>query len=291
MPGTILIGTASWTDHEPFYPPEVTGTDRLAWYAERFPYVEIDSSFYRVPGSRMTAGWVQRTPDHFVMGIKAHKSMTFHERQDGVPIPPSEATLRNFENALYPLRESGKLGAILYQWPPWFKPSEANFEELLKTRERHPEDQVAVEFRHRSWADPGTWERVVDLLSEANLTYCCVDEPQHGSGTMSRVAAVTTPTLAMLRLHGRNAGTWYKRVEKTGHRFDYVYPPTEIDEIAANVRLLAELAESVHIAINTNNNSQGPINVLALAEAVQLPYRNPELLAELRTEVGLPLDQ
>jgi uncharacterized protein YecE (DUF72 family) len=291
MPGKILIGTASWTDHEPFYPPGVTGTERLSWYAKRFPYVEIDSSFYHGPGSKVTAGWAQRTPDDFVMGIKAHRSMTLHERQDGVPVPPSEATIRDFENALYPIRESGKLGAILYQWPPWFKPSPASFDELVKTRERHPDDQVAIEFRNREWGESETWERVVDLLSEAKLTYCCVDEPQHGTGTMSRVVAVTTPKLAMLRLHGRNAGTWYKRVEKTGHRFDYVYPATEIDEITANVRLLAELAESVHVAINTNNNSQGPINALALAEALQLPYRNPDLLAELRTAVGLPLDR
>jgi uncharacterized protein YecE (DUF72 family) len=287
MLGQILIGTASWTDHEPFYPADVTGTERLSWYAERFPYVEIDSSFYRVPGSRMSAGWVQRTPDHFVMGIKAHKSMTLHERQDGVPVPPSEATLRDFENALYPLRESGKLGAILYQWPPWFKPSPQSFDELLKTRERHPDDQVAIEFRHRAWGEPETWDRVVDLLSEARLTYCCVDEPQHGSGTMSRVVAATTPKLAMIRLHGRNAGTWYKRVEKTGHRFDYIYPPHEIEEISANVRLLAQLSESVHVAINTNNNSQGPINALALAEILGLPYSNGPLLADLRQAVGL----
>jgi len=290
MPRMILIGTASWTDHEPFYPLGVTGTERLSWYAERFPYDEIDSSFYHVPGSRVAAGWAQRAPDDFVMGIKSHMSMTIHERQDGVPVAPSEAKIRDFENALYPIRASGKLGAVLYQWPPWFKPSEADCDELLKTRERHLDDQVAIEFRHRGWGEGETRDRVVDLVSEAKLTYCCVDEPQRGTGTMSRVVAATTPHLAMLRLHGRNAGSWYERVEKTGHRFDYVYPAAEIDEIAANVRLLAELADSVHIAINTNNNAQGPINALALAEALQLPYRSPDLLAEFRTAVGLPLD-
>jgi hypothetical protein len=108
---------------------------------------------------------------------------------------------------------------------------------------------------------------------------------------MTRVVSVTTPKLGMVRLHGRNAATWYKRVEKTGHRFDYLYPPSEIEEIAANVRLLAELSASVHVAVNTNNNSQGPINALALAEALQFPYRNPDLLAELRTAVDLPLDR
>ena len=177
MLGQILIGTASWTDHEPFYPADVTGTERLSWYAERFPYVEIDSSFYRVPGSRMSAGWVQRTPDHFVMGIKAHKSMTLHERQDGVPVPPSEATLRDFENALYPLRESGKLGAILYQWPPWFKPSPQSFDELLKTRERHPDDQVAIEFRHRAWGGWSTCSRRRDSPTAASTSPSMVQAP------------------------------------------------------------------------------------------------------------------
>jgi uncharacterized protein YecE (DUF72 family) len=111
--------------------------------------------------------------------------------------------------------------------------------------------------------------------------------PVVGGRSRARVITATTPKLAMIRLHGRNAGTWYKRVEKTGHRFDYIYPPHEIEEIAANVRLLAQLSESVHVAINTNNNAQGPINALALAEILGLPYSNGPLLADLRQAVGL----
>jgi len=282
--GKILIGTASWTDHQPFFPPEVKGTERLVWYSKLFPYVEIDSSFYHVPKVKTTAGWADTTPDDFVMGIKAHKSMTLHERQDGVPVPASANLIGWFDEALAPLRESGKLGAILYQWPPWFKPSEESFEELLKARERHPKDQVAIEFRNRAWSEPKTWARAVDLLSEARLTYCCVDEPQHGSGTMPPLLATTTSALAMLRLHGRNKETWYKRVEKTGHRFDYFYSSQELEEIAQTVRLLAEEAEAVHVAINTNNGAQGPVNALALAEVLDLPYKRPEVLANLWAE-------
>jgi len=280
--GKILVGTASWTDHVPFFPAGVRGTERLTWYAQRFPYVEIDSSFYHVPKAKTTAGWAETTPAAFVMGIKAHKSMTLHERTDGVPVPASDTLLGWFEEAVAPLRDRGKLGAILYQWPPWFKPSPASFEELVKARERHPQDQVAIEFRNRAWAEPETWARVTDLLSEARLTYCCVDEPQHGSGTMPPLVATTTPGLAMLRLHGRNKETWYRRVEKTGHRFDYVYSPSELDEIAATVHVLAEAADAVHVAVNTNNGAQGPVNALALAEVLNLANQNPDLLRELR---------
>ncbi|HVB13553.1 MAG TPA: DUF72 domain-containing protein [Candidatus Dormibacteraeota bacterium] len=282
MAGKILVGTASWTDHVPFYPPEVKGTARLTWYAQHFPYVEIDSSFYHVPKAKTTAGWAESTPADFVMGIKAHKSMTLHERKDGIPQPASDKLIGWFEEALVPLRESGKLGTILYQWPPWFKPTPASFDELVKTRERHPDDQVAIEFRNRAWAEPEIWDRVIDLLSEARLTYCCVDEPQHGSGTMPFLVTTTTPELALVRLHGRNKEAWYKKVEKTGHRFDYFYSPTELAEIAENVRLLSEAAAAVHVAVNTNNGAQGPVNALALAQALELPTQNPEMLADLR---------
>ena len=281
MTARILVGTASWTDHDPFYPPGVTGADRLVWYAEHFPYVEIDSSYYHIPPARVTAGWAARTPDGFMMDIKAHRTMTLHERQAGKPVPPSEEDLRWFEFALNPLREAGKLGAILYQWPPWFTATPASFDELARVRERHPDDRVAIEFRHRSWGEPETWERVTDLLSEAKLTYCCVDEPQIGSGTMTPVVAATTPELAIIRLHGRNARTWYKRVEKTGQRFDWWYAEEELDEIAKSVRDLAEAAAEVHVSVNTNGYNQGPVNALKLAGVLDLPQADPRLLAEL----------
>lgn len=282
MAGKILVGTGSWSQHVPFYPPGIRGPERLTWYAKHFPYVEVDASFYYIPSVKTTTSWAERTPADFVMGIKAHKTMTLHKRKEGKPVPASDKQLEWFENAVRPLRARGKLGVILYQWPPWFKPCPASFDDLVKARERHPEDQVAIEFRNREWAQPDTWARVVDLLSEARLTYCCVDEPQHGSGTMPFTVATTTPELAMVRLHGRNKEAWYGKVERTGQRFDYLYSPRELEEIAEKVRTLAEAAESVLVAVNTNNGAQGPVNALALAEALDLPYQNPSLLSELR---------
>ncbi len=288
MAGRVLIGTASWTDHAPFYPTGVRGKERLAWYARHFGYVEIDSSFYHIPTAKVTTAWAETTPPEFIFGIKAHRSMTLHERKEGKVVPATDQQLSWFESALKPLRDSGKLGAILYQWPPWFKPTPANFDLLVQARERHPDDQVAIEFRNREWGAPETWERVVDLLSEARLTYCCVDEPQLGSGSMSGVVVATTPQIAMLRMHGRNAHTWYRKVEKTGHRFDYFYSAQELEEVASHVRTLAEAAESVQVAVNTNNSNQGPVNALALAEILELPIADSKLLGELRGQVGDP---
>lgn len=278
----ILIGTASWTDHVPFYPRGVSGPDRLEWYARHFPMVEVDSSFYRIPPARVTAAWVRRTPPGFVMNVKAHRTMTLHERRDGRPVPPSAQDLEWFEAALSPLREGGRLGAILYQWPPWFTASPANMEELLTVRERHPRDRVAVEFRHRSWGEPQVFHTLTDLLGEAGITYCAVDEPQVGSGSMAPLLATTTSGLAMLRLHGRNRRTWYRRVERTGERFDWWYDRRELEEIADRVRQLAREAAEVHVVINTNRGNQGPVNGLALAEILALPFADSSFLGELR---------
>ncbi len=286
MSGRILVGTASWTDHDPFYPRGVTGTQRLAWYARHLPYVEIDSSFYRIPSPRITQTWADRTPPDFIMDIKAFRTMTLHERQAGRPVPPSPEDIGAFEAAVLPLRESGKLGAILYQFPPWFTAAPQSFDELARLRDRHPEDRVAVEFRHRSWGAPEVWERVTDLLAEARLTYCCVDEPQIGSGTMPPLLATTTSELAMIRLHGRNAQTWYRRVERTGQRFDYFYPPAELEDIGRRVERLAASAREVHVSVNTNRVNQGPVNALALASILRLPFADPALLAELRAAPG-----
>jgi len=286
--GRILIGTASWSDHRPFYPKGVSGAKELPWYAEHFPYVEIDSSFYHIPPARVTDVWARRTPADFLMDIKAHKTMTLHQREAGRVVPPTEKDLEWFEYALRPLRDSGKLGCVLYQFPPWFTYSPANMDALAEVRERHPKDKVAIEFRHRSWGDPKNWERVADLLAEAKLTYCCVDEPQIGSGTMTPVVAATTPELAMIRLHGRNQHTWYKKVEKTGHRFDYWYAHDELEEIAQRVRELAEAAAEVHVSLNTNNSNQGPVNALKLAGILDLPQADPRLLAELEGAARAP---
>jgi uncharacterized protein YecE (DUF72 family) len=138
----VRIGTCSWADEalsKHWYPPGTAPRDRLPYYAERFSTVEVDSTYYRVPDEKMVRGWAERTPDGFVMHIKAFGLMTRHpvkleqvppELRDGLPVdhrgrvdrPPREqraGVFSMFLAALEPLRSSGKLGGILFLMPPY----------------------------------------------------------------------------------------------------------------------------------------------------------------------------
>src|ERR1039458_2192340 len=198
----ILVGTCNWVDHEEFYPDELRGRrqrERLAFYARYFPLVEIDSSFYGIPTPDRVADWVARTPDDFLFNIKAYRSLTGHEREQGRPRPPTDDEERAFLEALAPLRQSGKLGAIHYQYPPWVVSGPAGREALLRRRARPPGDVIAVGFRPRPWFEGERLAETEDLLRELDCTLVGVDAPQLGSGTAPPHLAVTSHRLGVAR--------------------------------------------------------------------------------------------
>ena len=287
MATRLLVGTCNWADHAPFYPPGLPPADRLRYYAELFPIVEVDSSFYGIPTPRTTQRWAAITPDDFVFNVKAYRSMTGHERVDGRPRRPTAGELAAFEAALAPLRAAGKLRAVHYQFPPWFTATPENLAELSALAERHGDDLVAVEFRHRSFGDPERWPLVMDLLREARLTYCCVDEPQIGSGSMPPLRAVTAE-LAMVRFHGRNQRTWYRGGPRSGDRFDYRYTLAELTEWLSPIRELGVATAEVHLLFNNNQQNYAVLNALELASLLQLdrPRLGPSLPAG---QTDLPL--
>src|SRR5438046_6420046 len=154
----IRIGTCSWADEslsKYFYPPQVKGAEeRLHYYTDRFDTVEANSTYYRLPEREMVQKWAERTPDGFVMHVKAFGLMTRHpvkleqvppELREGLPVddrgrvdrPPRDAragVFRVFLDALEPLRASGKLGGILFQMPPYvvWKPSSLDYLEWAR---------------------------------------------------------------------------------------------------------------------------------------------------------------
>src|SRR5439155_97557 len=111
---------------------------------------------------------------------------------------------------LEPLRKSGKLGAILLQYPDWFVISKANKEEILHARELLPDDRLAVEFRNATWMSERNRAETLSFLGEHGLIYVSVDEPQGFPSSIPPVAAVTNDALAIVRFHGRNAENWKK---------------------------------------------------------------------------------
>lgn len=279
--GRVLVGTCAWSDHEDFYPPGLPPRERLAYYARFFPLVEIDSTFYALQPARNFALWASRTPDGFVFNVKAYGALTRHHRQ---PRPGEEdvaALFRRFSESLEPLRAAGKLRAILFQFPPWFTAGPASEAYLRYCREALPDDLLAVEFRHRSWFREGRARETLALLSRHGFVHVVCDEPQVGSGTVPLVPAVTNPALAILRLHGRNAATWYRSGKTSAERFDYLYSRTELAGLLGTVSRLEEAAAEVHVLMNNNRANFAVRNALDMMELLGQPV--PE-----RDERGVP---
>ena len=303
----ILVGTCNWLDHEEFYPAELRGKrqkERLGFYARYFPLVEIDSSFYGIPRPEVVQGWVDRTPPGFRFNIKAYKSLTGHERDQGRPRDATREEIRDFLDCLEPLRDSGRLVAIHYQYPPWFTNRPDARERILEARERHPDDIVAVEFRHRSWFDEGRWAETEELLRELDISYVGVDAPQLGSGTAPPHLAVTSPRLCLVRFHGRNYQTWYKKTKTTGERFDYLYRPQELRQWVPAIEAAADSGVPVHVLLNNNRSNYAVVNAFDMAHLLDIGLpRPPEPIIErirerdgdvpawVRAAVPLPPDE
>lgn len=275
----VLIGTCSWTDptllESGWYPETIAkkADERLRYYAERFPIVENDASYYAIPDPKQAKLWVERTPEEFRMNFKAFGTITTHptdpkrlpkELREALPMEalakkrlypkdfPKEVLDEihaRFWVGLEPLRKSGKLGAILLQYPEWFPIGSKNKAEILHARELLPDDTLAVEFRNHTWMEERNQKETLAFLRENGLSYVSVDEPQGFPSSIPPVAAVTAP-LAIVRFHGRNAENWKKPGLTAAERFDYSYSKSELEEWLPKIRRLEEEADEVHLLMN-----------------------------------------
>ncbi len=298
---TILVGTASWTDPTlikcgRFYPKEARSSEaRLRYYATRFPMVEVNSSYYALPSTANAALWAERTPGGFVFNVKAFRLFTGHQTPlDALPVPIREAlppalkAKRNvyykdlpaestdllwqwFLDALLPLREAGKLGAIHFQFAPWVVTHPRAFDHIAACRTRIGDAPMSVEFRHRSWfADDERTRSTLAFEREHRITHVVVDEPQGFANSVPPVWETTTDQLAVVRLHGRNAETWnIKGATSASDRFNYDYPDDQLAELAASIRRLAQRVAQVHVVFNNNYEDQGQRNATTLLQILQ----------------------
>lgn len=268
----IRVGTCAWSDHEEYFPKGLPPGERLAYYAQHFNIVEVDSSFYHLQPPKWYASWAQKTPHSFVFNVKAYGAMTRHHRE---PRPGEEdigEVFRRFAASVEPLREAGKLKALHFQFPPWFTCNAESKEWVQFCREYFASEIVAVEFRHNSWFLGPNREETLAFLKRIQAVNVICDEPQVGSGTVPTVVAVTDPRLAVVRFHGRNARTWYIKAEKTAQRFDYLYNQEELAGWVGPVReALEPVAEEVHLLMNNNRSNYAVRNALDLMELLGMP--------------------
>jgi len=286
MAATVRIGTCSWADEalsKWFYPPKLPAKERLAWYAQHFDTVEVDSTFYRLPSESMVQGWAERTPDEFTMHIKAFGLMTRHpvkaevipeDLREEMPVddrgrvdrPPRELRAEIFDRflaALEPLRTTGKLGGILFQLPPYIVYKDTSLEYLEWARAQLEGYEMLVEFRHRSWLDEENRVDSLSFLERIGASYVVVDAPRSDTARnlVPTVVATTSP-LAYVRFHGRNLGTWNKRGGSAAERFDYLYTDEELEEWVEPLQELAGETEEAYAFFNNNASSEDPDNPL-----------------------------
>jgi uncharacterized protein YecE (DUF72 family) len=299
----IRIGTCSWADDalsKYFYPPKFPAKERLAYYADHFDTVEVDSTYYRLPSESMVQGWAERTPDDFIMHIKAFGLMTRHpvkvdvlpdDLRDAMPVdergrvdrPPRELrgeVFRRFLGALEPLRVAGKLGGILFQLPSYIVFKEHSFEYLEWAREQLDSDTMLVEFRHRSWLDEENVAETLSFLERIGAAYVTVDAPKSASAKnlVPTVPAVTS-SIAYVRFHGRNLETWNKRGGSAAERFDYLYSDEELAEWVPILQELAGQSQEAYAFFNNNSSSVDPNNPVGrISQAADGAFRLRKLL-------------
>jgi uncharacterized protein YecE (DUF72 family) len=175
-----------------------------------------------------------------------------------------------YERAISPLREAGKLQAVLFQFPKWVLPGERAWTHIDECIERLGGYQLATEFRQHSWFDDKHRAATIERERARGLVHVTVDAPPGKSSAIPTVWAVTNPRLGILRLHGRNEATWDdKAAQAASDRFNYDYSDAELEDIANAVAENASGLEQLHIIFNNNYEDQGQRNAKTLEVVIR----------------------
>ncbi|MGW0815786.1 DUF72 domain-containing protein [Streptomyces viridiviolaceus] len=272
--GDVLVGACSWTDRQlvasGWYPRGRRDAEgRLRHYASRLPVVEVDAGYYALPSARNSRLWVERTPDGFRFDVKVFSLLTGHPtRVEALPADlraglggDGRGLLRRgqaspglldevwgrFAEAVEPLRAAGRLGTVLFQFPPWFAPGTESEDTLLARVERTAGLPIAVEFRHPGWWAAEHAEGTRALLAGLGAGAVGVDTGQGLAGSLPPVVPVTRRSLAVVRFHGRS--TAWGRGSKED-RFRYDYDVTELAAWVPRLRRAARRTDELHVLFN-----------------------------------------
>ncbi len=292
----IHIGTCSWTERTlvetgEFYPKGVSSAEeRLRFYASHFHTVEVDSTYYAIPPVRTAELWAERTPGDFIFNIKVYGALTGHgtdPRTLPKPLrellPAADKGKRNihikepeflnaiagaFVSFLAPLRSAGRLGLLVFQYPPWFLYKPSHLAYVLTCKELVGDLPIAVEFRNGSWITEHHRETVFKFLRDNGITYITADEPQFGTlATVPFLPEVTTD-IAYLRLHGRNRENWLRKGIETSMRYSYQYSGQELKRFAGTVKELSHRAKTVFVMFNNCHGNFAVRNAMEMLDLV-----------------------
>lgn len=273
----VRVGTSGWsyptgqgTWNGIFYPEAASrgkkkgGFDDLAFYAEHFDTVEVNSSFYRVPAPETAKGWAARTPNDFEFSLKLYQKFThpemFVKATGKDPADLDRKDVDAFRAAIEPLAAAGKLGALLAQFPASFKNEPASrgyLEWLLEAFRDYP---LAVELRHRSFSDDPA--ETLQLLGAHDAALVQIDEPKFRFSIRQDLVA-NVKTFYYMRLHGRNAAQWWTH-EKSEDRYNYLYSAAELDPIVEAADEASRAVKKTYLYANNHFSAKSVANAATI---------------------------
>jgi uncharacterized protein YecE (DUF72 family) len=291
----LLIGTSGWsypkgkgTWNGLFYPSTRSkrdGTrdfDELRYYAEHFDTVEVNSTFYGQPRADITRTWVERTRPAFDFSVKLYQKFTHPSMFKDAALrraPGAEGVLLDllaqvtqsdideFRAGIEPLARSGRLGALLAQFPASFKDSPATRDYLAQLLRAFGDYSVAVELRHRSWSDASA--DTLSMLNAFGAAWVQIDEPKFRLSIRQNYLP-NVHSFYYMRLHGRNAAAWWHH-EKSEDRYNYLYTAEELREFSEIATAANELVKKSYLYTNNHFSSKSVVNAVMLKSLVGQP--------------------
>jgi uncharacterized protein YecE (DUF72 family) len=271
----------------------------------------VNSTFYGQPRAEVTRAWAARTPPGFELSVKLYQKFThprmFTERvTGGMPAGaaggdalldalarPNGADIDEFRRGIDPLAASGRLGALLAQFPASFKDSPASRDYLLNLLGAFADYPVAVELRHKTWSD-----RIADTLTLLNTfgaAWVQIDEPKFQFSIRQNYLP-NVEGFYYMRLHGRNAAQWWKH-DKSEDRYNYLYTAGELKAFTDTAGAARQLVKKLYLYTNNHFSAKSIANAAMIKRQLGQPLdgeyrpefleRYPELAGAVKTAPSL----
>ena len=298
-----------------FYPPtrgRSKAFDELSFYAEHFNTVELNSTFYGQPRADVSRTWANRTPQGFEFSVKLYQKFThpkmYAERvKAGLPDPdkgedpgdvirelgrPTMADLDEFKRGIDPLASSGKLGALLAQFPASFRNGDAERAYLATLLQDFAGYGLAVELRHASWSD--AIGETIALLNAFGAAWVQIDEPKFRFSIRQNFLP-NISSFYYMRLHGRNAAQWWRH-ENPEDRYNYLYSSDELTEFSDTAKAAREIVKKIYLYTNNHFSAKSVANAAMIRHQLGEPLtgdylesfvgRYPELQPVVRSRIA-----
>lgn len=255
----VFVGLAGWSYADwngIVYPsPRPRGFHEATYLAEYFDAIEINTSFYSPLKPELAAQWIDRIAQNprFLFTAKLSQKFTHKE---GATADDEKSVRLGFDV----LRNAGRLGAVLLQFPFSFHQTPENLARLSDLLDRFADYPLIVEVRHASWSQPDFYE----LLRARSVGICNIDQPLIGRSIKPGKQA--TSSIGYFRLHGRRYDTWFSDDPETPRheRYNYLYAEQELLPWADRIRSVAADTKTTFVVANNHFQGKAAVNALQL---------------------------